>query len=173
MKKYTILKNCHYAFFLLGRIFGWHYDKTYYNIFFKFSKECWWSTPRNSDDYDLNKLAGFSFGLFGIHKNSVRITWRPNFEKKGFISLYGYTYDSAKKEHTAEYLAEVEVEKNCICLLSLNEDSYIFDMGSFGSIEMDNKTPDSLIQKEIYPYFGGNNKSPQKMSIWMKIKKGY
>lgn len=59
MKKYTILKNWHYSFFLFGRLFGWYCNKKTFNIKFKFSKECWWNPPRNQDDYDLNKYLVF------------------------------------------------------------------------------------------------------------------
>ena len=75
MKKYTILKNWHYAFLFFGRFLGWHYNKKNYSLNFKFSKECWWKIPRNIDDYDINKLCGLSFG----HKKVLYASgaWRP------------------------------------------------------------------------------------------------
>jgi len=170
--KYTILKNWHYAFFLFGRLFGWGYNKKKHVITFKFSKECWWNPPRNQDDYDLNKLAGISFGLLGIHKNSVRLTWKPKFEKEGILELYGYVFDSSQKYHMSKYICDVKTDNEYVCILSFRESDYLFDMWPFGSITMENKTIDNKLQKIVYPYFGGNNKSPRKMYFWVKTKKG-
>lgn len=170
--KYTIFKNWHYAFFLFGRLFGWGYNRKRYIITFKFSKECWWSPPRNQDDYDLNKLAGISFGAFAIHKNSVRLTWVPNFDKEGIIQLYGYIYDSSQKEHISKYLCEVRTETEYICILSMINGEYEFDMLPIAYMTMENKTEDHKIQKKTYPYFGGNNRAPNTMHFWVKIKKG-
>lgn len=171
MTKYTIFKNWHYSFFLIKRLFGWYYNKKNFIIYFELSNDCWWATPRNSDDYDLNKLAGISFG--GIHKNSIRLTWTPNFQKVNVIRLYGYTYDHSMKEHTSKYLCEIETNKEYACNLKITDNTYILDMSLLGAIGMENKSKDGNIQKITYPYFGGNNKSPNKMDIWMKIKKGY
>ena len=170
MKKYTILKNWHYAFFLLGRLFGWSYNKTEFNMKFEFSKECWWTPSRNADDYDLNKLCGISFGLLGIHKNSVRLAWVPDFSKKGVIKIYGYTYDSVgKSEHKSLYICDVNVDTTYDAKIVCKDDKYLISVGST-EIEMDNKIKDNKIQKEDYPYFGGNNRSPQKMYIWTSVK---
>ena len=168
MKKYTILKNWHYAFFLFGRLFGWHYNTKEFVIGFRFSKECWWYPPRNINDNDLNKLIGLSFG--NIHKNSVRLSWSPNFEKEGIIKLYGYTYDESIKEHNMKYFCEVKVENDIFLHLLLNDDKYVFRFME-KEFEMENKTKDGKIQKNNYPYFGGNNKSPNIMKIWASIKK--
>jgi hypothetical protein len=172
MKKYTILKGWHYAFFLFGRLFGWYYNKKKYLVRFKLSKECWWTPARNKDDYDLNKLCGISFGLFAIHKNSVRLTWVPNFEKEGYVKIYGYVYDSSKKTHESKYICEIQVDKEYICHLSIDDTNkiYIFDMSPFGMTEMENKTTDNKLQKKAFPYFGGNNRAPVTMYIWKCIK---
>jgi len=168
MKKYTILKGWHYAFFLFCRLFGWHYNKKNISIRFKFESDCWWNPPRNQDDYDLNKLYGLTFGLLTIHTASVRLTWVPNFEKEGYISLYGYIYDPSFSGHKSLYLCDVQVEGEYVCALTITEDKYIFDMSPLGKIEMD-KTIERKIEKEIYPYFGGDNRSPQDMHIWAEL----
>lgn len=170
MKEYVIFKGWHYAFFLIGRLFGWHYDDPKFSIDFKFSNECWWNPPRNSDDYDLNKLGGISFGLLTIHKNSVRLTWVPNFEKPGYIKLYGYVYNPDHDGHISQYICDVKTEQEYTCTIYLNSDNYVFDMGELGKIQME-RTKYRKIQKMVYPYFGGDNRSPVKMSIWMDVKK--
>lgn len=172
MKKYTILKGWHYAFFLFGRLFGWHYNKKKFVINFNFSKDCCWAPPRDQNDYDLNKLYGLTFGLFSIHKSSVRLTWVPNFNKgwEDYISLYGYTYDPSFSGHQSKYLCDVKVDTDYSCNISITDDKYIFDMTSLGiKIEMD-KTSNKKLEKEIYPYVGGNNTAIQKMNVWAKLE---
>ena len=171
MKKYTILKGWHYALFLFGRLFGWNYNKKSYTINFKFSKECWYKKEFVKIS-GLNKLGGISFGIFGIHKNSVRLSWVPNFDKEGYISLYGYVYDELDKTHSSKYICEVETEKEYECLILLNNKDYEFEFNipTIGIIKMANNFKDHLIQKKNYPYFGGHDRSPQKMDIWLSIK---
>lgn len=169
MKKYTIFKNWHYAFFLFERLFGWYYDHKVFLITFKFSNECWWDTPRNLDDYDLNKLAGVMFGK--TYRNSVRLAWRPNFDKPNAISLYGYVYDECRDERTFKHLCDVPTNQEYMCYLNLYDpEEYTFNLLGVGNFKMDNNTDDKKIQKKLYPYFGGNNTAPRKMSVWMSLK---
>lgn len=171
MKKYLIFKNWHYSFFLFGRLFGWFYNKKKFNIKFKFSNECWWEIPRDHNDLDLNKLIGLSFGL--IRKNSIRISWVPDFNNKNRIRIYGYSYDSNNKEHISKYICDVETMKEYNCYIEIKENTYIIDMTPLGKIGLNNNIRDSKFIKKLYPYFGGNNKSPNKMYIWAEIKSQY
>jgi len=169
MKEYTILKNWHYAFFLFERLFGWYYGRQLFLIKFKFSNECWWGAPRNIDDQDLNKLIGLSFGY--IHKNSVRLAWKPNFDKPNIISVFAYIYDSSSNKFISKYMCDVETNKDYMCYLNLHDsEEYVFNVLGIGTYEIDNITKDKKIQKLLYPYFGGNNAAPQKMKIWAELK---
>jgi hypothetical protein len=170
MKKYTILRGWHYAFFLIERLFGWFYNKTEFNIKFKFSPECWWDSPRNSDDYDLNKLCGISFGVFAIHKNSVRLAWVPDFKTQNNIKVYGYVYDGTRNDpHISQYICNVNTDITYDAKIVIQDNKYIISVGD-STIEMKNNTKDHKIQKKGYPYFGGNNRAPVRMSIYECIK---
>jgi len=167
MKKYTILKNWHYAFLFFGRFLGWHYNKKNYSLNFKFSKECWWKIPRNIDDYDINKLCGLSFG-FPYTKNSVRLGWTPNFDNDGSIFLYAYIHDNYKfiyKKFISEFFVEIEY----LCQLYLDENKYVLTINN-ETIEIEHEKLNK-IQKEEYPYFGGDNKAINKMIIYTEVKK--
>ena len=167
MKKYTIYRGWHYCFFLIGRLFGWHYNKKKFKIRFKFDERAWWTPPRNNDDYDLNKLAGKSF--WGVHKNSVRLTWVPDFDIEGVVDIYGYTYDSSINTHTAKYLCSVSCGIEQAAILELHDDFYGFALnGRF--LQMENKTKDSKLQKELYPFIGGQNTAIRTMNIYTKVE---
>lgn len=169
MKKYIILKDWHYSLVLMTRLFSWFYDEKKFKIQFKFSKDCWYPKTDNNEHY--NKLTGISFGVFEIHRNSIRICWKPNFLKNGKIQLYGYVYDNNIQIFESKFLCEVDVEKEYTCILSIENKIYKLDMGDMGTIEMENNLIDSKIQKQIYPYFGGISVAPQNMEIWVEMKK--
>lgn len=167
MTKYTILKGWHYAFFLFRRLLGWSWDKKKFVISFKLSKECWYPGP--DENHSLNKLTGLSFGLFGVHKNSVRLTWIPKFDQQGKFEIYGYIYDPTINGHSSKYFCDVDAENTYTCALDIDEGEYIFEMCDVAICEMENATEDSRIQKLCYPYFGGEMKAPQTMQIWAEV----
>lgn len=169
MKKYTILKNWHYSLVLFERMFSWYFGKKEFKIDFKLSKECWYPQTDNNSHY--NKLAGVCFGVFGIHKNSVRLCWMPNFSQQGKILLFGYVYDSNTKNFQSRYFCEVDVETKYTCILSLYEDMYEFDMDPIAILEMENNLDDGKFQKKTFPYFGGKAKAPHNIDVWVEMKK--
>ena len=56
---------------------------------------------RNEDDEDINKLYGFSYGVH--HKNSLRFSWKPDFNNKGMIKVSAYWIDFVKPKFTWGY----------------------------------------------------------------------
>ena len=167
MKNFTIPKGWHYAKFLFGRLGGWHYNKKRFHISFMFDTNCYWSSPRNDDDYDLNKLYGISFGLFNIHKNSVRLAWRPRFGY-GDIMIFAYIYDNKNDKHISEYITTVNTNQLYEATIEINPGVYRFIVDGKIFI-ITNTSPDKKIQKELYPYFGGNNTAINTMSIFAKF----
>jgi hypothetical protein len=166
MTKYTILKGWHNSFFLFRRLLGWYWNRNKFIIFFKLSKECWYPGP--DKNHSLNKLTGLSFGIFGIHKNSVRLAWIPKFDQQGKFEIYGYIYDPSIKKHLSKYFFTMDAENIYTCTLHIENDKYIFKINDI-IYEMDNITKDSKIQKLCYPYFGGKSKAPQTMRIWVNV----
>ena len=169
MKRYKILKGWHYAFVLFRRLGGWSYNEQRFLIKFKLSKECWWSPKRNKDDGDLNKLIGLSFGVFGIHKNSLRLVWRPDFDNRGKIQIYGYVYDTKIKGHTTKYITTVSTEQLNYASFNIFPDKYRISVNNI-TIEMDNPTADKKVQKTLYPYVGGDNTAIRTMYFNQEIK---
>ena len=129
----------------------------------------YWEPPRNYDDYDLNKVSGLTFGLFGIHKNSARLTSVPDFDTKNVLDIYGYTYDSSVNEHTAKILCSVTCGIEQVAILELHKDFYYFLLNG-NVLKMKNKTPDPKLQKENYPFHGGNNTAPNTYRVWTKVE---
>ena len=169
MKRYKILKGWHYAFILFRRLGGWSYNKKTFNIKFILSKECYWSPKRNPDDGDINKLIGLSFGVFGIHKDSLRLGWRPDFNDEGMIEILGYVYDMASKEIIKRHITTVSVNAVNYGIFQILPGLYRIGVNG-NIIEIPNDSPDTKIQKVTYPYVGGDNTAIRTMYFYQSIK---
>ena len=75
--KYTIKKGKHFANFTLNRLFPFTRKRIKGKIMF--SNECW----HNKDSIPhtgWNKAVGIA-QMFGVHTNSGRLVWQPDFDK--------------------------------------------------------------------------------------------
>jgi hypothetical protein len=165
MKQYLIKKDKHYASVSpFGRLCGIRWKIKSLSMRFSFRNECWWTPPRNSDDNDLNKLAGVGFGL-NHQNNSVRLTWVPDFNNTGVIKIYGYTYDEKKEtpKFTFQYITSVLTGQTCEAKIELTG-NYVITVNGV-TITMDNINADPGLCFHLFPYFGGNNTAPCDMII--------
>jgi hypothetical protein len=165
MKSYTIKKGKHYSsaglFERIGSI-GSRVNRL--AVTFRFSAECWWAPPRNSDDHDLNKLCGIGYGL-NHHKNSVRLAWVPDFDNPGKIQIYGYIYDELPGDnHLSQYIMTVQTGTIYTGVITNTGDRYDFLLGG-AAVSMPNTHKDPGLSFRLFPYFGGNNTAPQDMVI--------
>lgn len=108
----------------------------------EFKSNCWYRDPQEPGQ--INKLFGFS-SLF-IHRNSLRIGWRPCKEEEGVIELHLYCYVNGVR-HT-QLLEKVVVERPFTIQLE----------------------PRSFQQRFRYgwlclPFFGGVMSTPRPMTI--------
>lgn len=96
-----------------------------------------WFSEQEMDDYDHNKLFGWSQGWH--HKNSIRVSWVPN-KEVGKIDLYFYSYQNWIRE--IQWFTTVEMGVEYAMNINLTE-----DMAYFTMINPDN----SFVYKE-FPY---------------------
>jgi len=169
MKRYKIKKGWHYAFILFRRLGGWSRNRKTFLIRFKLSKECYWSPKRNPDDGDINKLIGISFGIFGVHKDSIRLGWKPDFDNHGIIEIYAYVYDKKSKVTIKRKITTVPVEQIHRGMFQILPNLYRISVNN-SIIEIPNESPDKKIQKVLYPYFGGDNTAIRTMYFYQLIK---
>jgi hypothetical protein len=171
MKSYLIKKGNHYCnVSIFERIFSIGYNVKRIFFRFKLHPECWWSPARNSDDNDLNKLYGLTYGLNSDHSNSVRLAWKPDFGVNGKIDIYGYIYDEQlNSQHISQYIASVQTGADCMAMITNNGNKYEFMVNSINA-EMPNNHPDPGLCFRLFPYFGGNNTAPNNMTIEIELQ---
>ena len=129
-----------------------------------FSKSCYWDNPRNNDDYDINKLYGFSQGWH--HKNSIRFGWVPDFNIKNMIKIYAYYYNNGKRNHM--YIKTIKTEETYFSSIKINDDNTAELMFDNKVIIIYYKKPKYFLGYYLYPYFGGDNTAPNDMEIEVK-----
>lgn len=165
MKKHIIYKHCHrpFPFKIVGlnRI-----NEHLYKRSFKFTESCKYNL-HNEDQKDWNKLYGVSFGLLGIHTNSVRFVWRYN-PTTQMIEIGAYWYLEGYRNYYS--LCNVEINDLVNFKLTFLHDSVIF-------IVLDDLVPiakyvlyvnEDVLRKQKYEcgiYFGGNRRAPQRIII--------
>lgn len=165
MIKHKIFKCFHRPFPF--KILGFNRINTDMEIrSFTFTESCRYEF-KNEDQLDWNKLFGWSFGLLGIHKNSVRFVWRYNLTTcKIDIGAYWYI-DGYRNYYT---LYSLEIGKTYRFKLTLLRDSVIFTV-LYDYIPVSKYQlylTDEVLDKQKYQcgiYFGGNRRAPHKIEI--------
>jgi len=118
-------------------------------------------TPGNQ--YDINKLFGFSDNDADHHSYSARFGWRWN---NGALRLFGYVYNNKILSQ-----AEIMVIKIGIlyqCSIGVAADQYLFTVGNKSIAIVRSSTTPTASGYKLYPYFGGDETAPHDIHIWIK-----
>lgn len=162
MKKLYILKGFHYSTFL----------PKFFKLNNKLSKTVK-ATFNKSTIYDINekscvnKLWGFTNGLFGVHKNSFRFGWTYD-KSNEEINIYTYTYINGRLhkkwlttvDFDTEYQYTITLEKvnDNVCKVTYNFDNKLIEVVELPTII-------NKYSLELGFYFGGSTRAPHNMNI--------
>jgi len=165
MKNYKILKWCHYAINFFPRILTINDKKPIrrFEKFIEFTDSCRYEINEPSC---VNKLFGFCFGLFGVHKNSARFGWTYN-KETNLIDIWKYVYvdgDLIKRP-----AGSVQIGKKCWFQIecwdfSENEYRVVLRMNDMWVDSYWFKTKSHLLLT-LGPYFGEHSRAPHRMHI--------
>lgn len=134
---------------------------------FKFDSSCEYDL-RSIDQFDINKLFGWSQGLH--HKNSCRLGWVWNLSKKK-MEIHAYSYVKGKR--LSEYMCDCDLNKTYVGQIWIENSTYYFrvldekkeEILGYASIEADYLIN---IGYTLKPYFGGNQPAPHEMKIFLE-----
>lgn len=164
---FTIFKGFH-----ISHIFPrFHSEKSFINFSFKFDQNCLYNL-NDLNNLDINKLYGLGFGL-NHHKQSFRLGWNcqsPN----GKIQIHAYYYNDGIRK--IEYICDVDIntEYNCYLYLDRTSNKVFVDI----SKDAWNINKQYVFRFKdclrwgffLFPYFGGDEFAPHKMSIIIRNK---
>jgi hypothetical protein len=132
----------------------------------KFDSTAIYQTVQPVNQYDINKLYGFSDNNADHHQYSARIGWRWSDHA---LHLFAYVYNAgtvASKE-----LATVLIGSEIKCSIQVAGSKYLFTVnGVTESMPRASTTP---VGKgyQLFPYFGGNETAPHAIHIYIKEEK--
>jgi hypothetical protein len=129
----------------------------------KFDSTAIYLHKTSSNQADINKLYGFSDNNAQHHLYSARFGWRW---KENAIQIFGYVYNDGIR--TEKYLGDVAIgaENNCSILVKGSEYMFILN-GVVATMPRASTTAYGSGYK-LYPYFGGDEKAPHNVYIWIK-----
>ncbi|MCF2490926.1 hypothetical protein L0659_22310 [Dyadobacter sp. CY347] len=125
-----------------------------------FDSSCIYKTAIPENQFDINKLYGFSDCSSQHQNNSARFGWNW---QEGNIHIYAYTYANGVRE--VKDLGTAELNETNSFRISLEDKAYIFSYHG-----VDRKMPRHCsggvgIAYKLLPYFGGDEVAPHEMKI--------
>lgn len=129
----------------------------------KFHNSCRYDL-QSDDQFDINKLFGFGFGLQHHHKNSARFGWRYD-KVKECIAIYSYVYNNSFRLFT--HIADVKIGETHTFELKQIDGAYWFLMDG-GILTMVLSTKEAKTKRKLGVYFGGNRRAPHTMKLTLK-----
>lgn len=129
----------------------------------KFDSSAIYQTVDPANQYDINKLYGFSDNGKQHHEFSARVGWRWS---DGALRLFGYIYNNSVVSY--QEIGAVSIGEQHTCSIKVSGSSYIFTVDG-KSITMPRESAgDAAVGYKLYPYFGGDETAPHDMTISIK-----
>ena len=128
----------------------------------KFNSSAIYTTVDPVNQYDINKLWGFSEGV-NHQYNSARVGWAYN---NSALRLYAYVY--SKGVRYSQEIGPVNLNTDIACSIRLNGSTYVFNVNGVVVSMPRGGTGTKASGYQLYPYFGGDETAPQDISIDIK-----
>jgi hypothetical protein len=157
--QYTIKAGAHYA------------DKNNYKpvaassfaFLVRFDSSAVYKSTAAANQYDINKLYGFSDNSSEHHQYSARFGWRWS---DGSLRLFAYVYNAGQV--TSEALGPVPIGPAVRCRIEVDGAVYRFYCNEWQkTLPRKSKTANGKGYL-LYPYFGGNETALHDVRIWIK-----
>lgn len=161
MKKNIIFKNFHYSTFIpLIKCVKKNVDYVLNENSILFDESCKYEIDEKSC---VNKLFGYSFHIFNVHKNSCRFGWTYDKEIDKIV-IWTYTYNNGKLFKNKIGICDFNKVYNFSIKTQVNTGEIIYNFNN----EKEETYKLNVLNKLILTlgfYFGGNTRAPHKMYI--------
>jgi hypothetical protein len=128
-----------------------------------FDSSAIYQTAAPENQKDINKLLGFSDNESQHHLFSARFGWRWSNDS---LRLFSYVYNNAELIYEEIGTLQIGIEYNCSILVTDN--SYKFILNDKEIIMPRASTTPMAKGFKLYPYFGGDERAPHDIRIWIK-----
>lgn len=129
----------------------------------KFDSTAVYQTQSAENQYDINKLYGFSDNNAGHHQYSARFGWRWSGKA---LRLFAYVYNNGSVISKELTTVPIGVEINCSIKVAAS--NYVFTVNEVRTTVPRAATTEKAKGYQLYPYFGGDEVAPHLINIWIK-----
>ncbi len=112
---------------------------------------------------DINKLYGFSDNNTDHHQFSARFGWRW---LNNQLQLFAYVYNNGV--NVSQQIGTVTIGSENYCSIKVNGNHYVFTLNSTMLTMPRNSSTTVGLGYKLYPFFGGSEVAPHRISIWIK-----
>ena len=133
------------------------------NFIVKFDSSAIYRTALEENQYDINKLYGFSDNGSDHHRYSARIGWRWSDQA---LRLFAYTYNDGIL--SSKELTSIPLYTEVKCSIKAEGNTYVFSVNDVHETMVRSSTTPKAKGYQLYPYFGGDETAPHDVHIWIK-----
>ena len=131
----------------------------------KFDSSATYVTSLPENQYDINKLYGFSDNDANHHQYSARIGWGWS---ENALRLYAYVYNAGAI--LSKEITQVAIGSEIQCSIEISSTNYIFKVNNSSEVLPRAATTVKAKGYRLYPYFGGDEPAPHDISIQIREK---
>jgi len=129
----------------------------------KFDSSAIYQSISSENQFDINKLYGFSDNNAGHHQYSARFGWRWS---GNALRLFAYVYNAGAV--LSRELATVAIGTETNCSIEVSNSSYLFTINGITERIPRMATTPRAKGYQLYPYFGGDEAAPHDITIWIR-----
>ncbi len=129
----------------------------------KFDSSAIYQTVSPANQYDINKLYGFSDNNTAHHFFSARVGWRWS---DGALRLFGYVYNNGIV--IAKELGDISIGDEHSYSVKVTTTEYVFTLNGMSKSIQRTSTTTQAAGYQLYPYFGGDEPAPHDITIRIK-----
>ncbi len=126
----------------------------------KFDTSAIYATVDPLNQYDINKLYGFSDNNSNHQEFSARFGWRWSDKA---LHIFAYVYNDGIR--TSKELGKVKIGDENICSVKVFEQRYIFSLNNITDTLHRLSTSKVAVGYKLFPYFGGDEVAPHDINI--------
>lgn len=129
----------------------------------RFDSTAIYETVLPENQYDINKLYGFSDNNANHHQYSARFGWRWSGKA---LRLFAYIYNEGSV--LSKELTTIAIGTEINCSIKVTSTNYLFTVNGNTTQLPRMATTEKAKGYQLYPYFGGDEVAPHQINIWIK-----
>ncbi len=129
----------------------------------KFDSSAIYTTANPFNQYDINKLYGFSDNNSNHQKFSARFGWRWSDKA---LHIFAYVYNDGIR--ISKELGKAKIGDENIYSVKIFEQRYVFSLNEISDTLHRSSTTKVAVGYKLFPYFGGDEVAPHDINIKIK-----